>query len=72
LAPTEALRVGLIDQIVDSDDELLAQSIAALAAYQRVPSAARVQQKLLARGPLIAKLERERYVVVVCCCCCCQ
>eukprot|EP00019_Armaparvus_languidus_P000520 CAMPEP_0168592320 /NCGR_PEP_ID=MMETSP0420-20121227/7664_1 /TAXON_ID=498008 /ORGANISM="Pessonella sp." /LENGTH=130 /DNA_ID=CAMNT_0008628289 /DNA_START=456 /DNA_END=845 /DNA_ORIENTATION=+ len=60
LSPREALDVGLIDYVVESEEELLNKAVDVLKVYQSIPAGARVQQKMLARGSLIEKLQRER------------
>lgn len=60
LAPREALQVGLIDAVVDSEQALLEHIAASMKEYLAVPAAARYRSKLIARGAAIEKLKRER------------
>jgi 3,2-trans-enoyl-CoA isomerase len=60
LSPAEALQVGLVDAVVDSEQALLERAHATLKEYIAVPAGARVRSKLIARGAAIEKLQRER------------
>lgn len=60
LSPAEALQVGLVDAVVDSEQALTERAHATLKEYLAVPPAARLRAKLIARGAAIEKLKRER------------
>lgn len=59
-SPQEAHHAGLIDILVETDDELLERANAEMDRYLKVPAGARSITKSLIRGPLISNFEATR------------
>jgi len=59
-SPQQAYDAGLIDVLVDSDEELLEEANRSIEEFLRVPAKARNITKKIIRGPLIQKFESTR------------
>ena len=59
-SPSQAHQAGLIDILVQSDDELLERANAEMDRYLKVPAGARQLTKSLIRGDLISHFEKTR------------
>eukprot|EP00996_Jenningsia_fusiforme_P001999 NODE_2848_length_1106_cov_44.511826_g2612_i0.p1 GENE.NODE_2848_length_1106_cov_44.511826_g2612_i0~~NODE_2848_length_1106_cov_44.511826_g2612_i0.p1 ORF type:complete len:277 (+),score=58.78 NODE_2848_length_1106_cov_44.511826_g2612_i0:132-962(+) len=60
LTPEEAQAAGLIDDVCDSEEELMTMAEQSLLKYAALPSKAVAETKLLLRGPLLQRLRDER------------
>eukprot|EP01108_Squamamoeba_japonica_P005944 TRINITY_DN479_c0_g2_i1.p1 TRINITY_DN479_c0_g2~~TRINITY_DN479_c0_g2_i1.p1 ORF type:complete len:230 (-),score=93.59 TRINITY_DN479_c0_g2_i1:65-754(-) len=60
MSPSQAQQLGLVDELFDTEDELMAHAVKTLEQYARLPADARAMSKRVLRGPLIRRMEQER------------